>query len=79
VDFSNYILECTSYSLVPRKTFINNVIFYNKVPREIPSELLWHSSMNITQAHYVELVQRKVSDEMKNSQLKLLENNNPLF
>ena len=41
---------------------------------EIVSELLGYSKMNITQAHYGKVVQRKVSDEMKNLHSKLLEN-----
>ena len=46
---------------------------------EIVSELLGHSNMNITQAHYGKVVQKKVSDEMKNLQSKLLENKTPLL
>ena len=46
---------------------------------EIVSELLGHTNINITQAHYGKVVQKKVSDEMKNLHLKLLENNTPLL
>ena len=62
-----------------RKTFATTVLLYNNVPMEVVSELLGHSNMNITQAHYGKIVQKKVSDEMKNLHLKLLENNTPLL
>jgi len=62
-----------------RKTFATTVLLYNNVPMEVVSELLGHSNMNITQAHYGKIVQKKVSDEMKNLHLKLLENKTPLL
>jgi integrase len=46
---------------------------------EIVSELLGHSNMNITQAHYGKIVQRKVSDEMRNLHSKLVERKTPLL
>ena len=46
---------------------------------EIVSELLGHSNMSITQAHYGKIVQRKVSDEMKYLHSKLLKNKTPLL
>ena len=55
------------------------VLLYNNVPMEIVSELLGHSNMSITQAHYGKIVQRKVSDEMKNLHSKLVENKTPLL
>ena len=64
---------------IARKTFATTVLLYNNVPMEIVSELLGHSNMNITQAHYGKIVQRKVSDEMKNLHSKLLENKTPLL
>ena len=64
---------------IARKTFATIVLLYNNVPMEIVSELLGHSNMSITQAHYGKIVQRKVSDEMKNLHLKLLENKTPLL
>ena len=64
---------------IARKTFATTVLLYNNVPMEIVSELLGHSNMNITQAHYGKVVQRKVSDEMKNLHSKLLENKTPLL
>ena len=64
---------------IARKTFATTVLLYNNVPMEIVSELLGHSNMSITQAHYGKIVQRKVSDEMKNLHLKLLENKTPLL
>ena len=64
---------------IARKTFATTVLLYHNVPMEIVSELLGHSNMNITQAHYGKVVQKKVSDEMKNLQSKLLENKTPLL
>ena len=64
---------------IARKTFATTVLLYNNVPMEIVSELLGHTNMNVTQAHYGKVVQRKVSDEMKNLQSKLLENKTPLL
>ena len=64
---------------IARKTFATTVLLYNNVPMEIVSELLGHSNMNITQAHYGKVVQRKVSDEMKNLHSKLVENKTPLL
>lgn len=48
-----------------RKTFASTVLLYNNVPMEIVSELLGHSSMNITQEYYGKVVQKRVSEEMK--------------
>ena len=64
---------------IARKTFATTVLLFNDVPMEIVSELLGHSNMNITQAHYGKIVQRKVSDEMKNLHSKLLESKTPLL
>ena len=64
---------------IARKTFATTVLLYNNVPMEIVSELLGHSNMSITQAHYGKIVQRKVSDEMKNLHSKLVENKTPLL
>ena len=64
---------------IARKTFATTVLLYNNVPMEVVSELLGHSNMNITQAHYGKIVQRKVSDEMKNLHSKLVENKTPLL
>ena len=49
-----------------RKTFASTVLLYNDVPMEIVSELLGHSSLKITQAHYGKVVQSKVSEQMIN-------------
>ena len=64
---------------IARKTFATTVLLYNNVPMEIVSELLGHSNMNITQAHYGKIVQKKVSDEMKNLHLKLVQKKTPLL
>lgn len=47
-----------------RKTFASTVLLYNSVPMEIVSELLGHSSINITEDYYGKIVQKKVSEQM---------------
>ena len=54
-----------------RKTFATTVLLFNNVPMEIVSELLGHSNMNITQAHYGKVVHKKVSNEIKKLNDKL--------
>ena len=49
-----------------RKTFASTVLLYNDIPMETVSELLGHSNIKVTQAHYAKVVQRKVSDQMNN-------------
>ena len=56
---------------IARKTFATTVLLFNDVPMEIVSELLGHSNMNITQAHYGKVVQSKVSAEMSKLSRKL--------
>ena len=56
---------------VARKTFASTVLLYNDVPMEIVSELLGHSNMTITQESYGKIVQKKVSEQMKNLAQKL--------
>ncbi|MAY88118.1 MAG: integrase [Pseudooceanicola sp.] len=48
-----------------RKTFASTVLLYNDVPIEIVSELLGHSSIQITQNYYGKVVQKKVSEAMQ--------------
>jgi integrase/recombinase XerD len=54
-----------------RKTFATTVLLFNNVPMEIVSELLGHSNMNITQAHYGKVFHKKVSNEIKKLNDKL--------
>lgn len=54
-----------------RKTFASTVLLYNDVPMEIVSELLGHSEMSITQAHYGKVVKTKVSEHMQKLSKKL--------
>ncbi|WP_124980763.1 site-specific integrase [Nonlabens xiamenensis] len=54
-----------------RKTFATTVLLYNDVPMEIVSELLGHSNMSITQAHYGKVVQKSISEQMKSLAEKL--------
>lgn len=56
-----------------RKTFATTVLLYNDVPMEIVSELLGHSEMSITQAHYGKVVKTKVSEHMQKLGKKLNE------
>ncbi len=56
---------------IARKTFASTVLLYNDVPMEIVSELLGHSNMVITQESYGKVVQKKVSEAMKNLSVKL--------
>ena len=55
-----------------RKTFASTVLLYNDVPMEIVSELLGHSSIQITQQYYGKVVQKKVSEAIN----KLTSTNN---
>ena len=47
-----------------RKTFASTVLLYNDVPIEIVSELLGHSSIQITQNYYGKVVNKKVGEAM---------------
>jgi len=50
---------------IARKTFATTVLLYNDVPMEIVSKLLGHSKMQTTQEHYGQIIEGKVSEEMK--------------
>ena len=54
-----------------RKTFASTVLLYNDVPMEIVSELLGHSSITITEDSYGKIVQKKVSEAIRNLNEKL--------
>lgn len=77
--FNSYLKEITAITgiekrlthHIARKTFASTVLLYNDVPMEIVSELLGHSNMVITQESYGKVVQKKVSEEMKNLAEKL--------
>jgi integrase len=56
---------------IARKTFASTLLLYNDVPKEIVSELLGHSNMKITQESYGKIVQKKVSEAIKNLAGKL--------
>jgi integrase len=57
---------------IARKTFATTVLLYNDVPMEIVSELLGHSKMATTQQSYGKIVQRKVGEEMRRLNGKLM-------
>jgi integrase len=54
-----------------RKTFASTVLLFNDIPMEIVSELLGHSSIQITQQYYGKVVQKKISKEMNLLKSKL--------
>lgn len=56
---------------IARKTFATTVLLYNDIPMETVSELLGHSNMNITQAHYGKIVNQNISKQMKKLNDKL--------
>ncbi|HSD08183.1 site-specific integrase [Flavobacterium sp.] len=56
---------------IGRKTFATTILLYNDVPMEIVSELLGHSKMSVTQAHYAKVVQSKISEHISKLNLKL--------
>lgn len=56
---------------IARKTFATTVLLYNNVPMEIVSKLLGHRKIQTTQEHYGEIVQKRVSEEMRNLRTKL--------
>ncbi len=59
---------------VARRTFATTVLLFNDVSIEIVSELLGHSSIQITQDYYGKILQKKVGMEMSKLSEKL--NNN---
>jgi integrase len=61
----------TVFCNIARKTFATTVLLYNDVPMEIVSELLGHSSIQITQNHYGKILQKKVGMEMRRLSDKL--------
>ena len=54
-----------------RKTFASTVLLYNDIPMETVSELLGHSNIKVTQAHYAKVVQRTVSKQMQELEIKM--------
>ncbi|MUP45379.1 site-specific integrase [Gramella sp. BOM4] len=56
---------------IARKTFATTVLLLNDVPMEIVSKLLGHSRIGITQAHYGQIVEKKVGEQMDRVAKKL--------
>lgn len=50
---------------IDRKTFAATVLLLNDVPMEVVSKLLGHSRIGITQAHYGQILDKKVQEEME--------------
>ena len=56
---------------IARKTFATTVLLLNDVPMEVVSKLLGHSRIGMTQAHYGQILEEKVQEEMKELTKKL--------
>nr|WP_298995596.1 site-specific integrase [uncultured Polaribacter sp.] len=56
---------------IARKTFATTVLLNNDVPIEVVSELLGHSSIQMTQKHYAKVIKSRINKEIKNLRLKL--------
>jgi integrase/recombinase XerD len=50
---------------IARKTFASTVLLFNDVSMEIVSELLGHSKISTTQDYYAKIVNKKLSETMK--------------
>ena len=55
-----------------RRTLASIVLFYNNVPMEIVSELLGHTKLATTEQNYEKIVQKKVGEEMRRLNEKLI-------
>jgi integrase/recombinase XerD len=55
-----------------RKTYASTVLLSNGVPMEIVSKLLGHQSMVVTERHYAELSNKKVTAEIDKLKLILI-------
>ena len=79
VNFNSYLKEIADVvgikkrltHHIARKTFATTVLLYNDVPMEIVSELLGHSKIQTTQQHYGKIVQKKVSEHIKELSKKI--------
>lgn len=56
---------------IARKTFASTVLLFNDVPMEVVSELLGHSKISTTQDYYAKIVNKKLSETMKDLTKKL--------
>ncbi len=56
---------------IARKTFATTVLLLNDVPMEVVSTLLGHSRIGITQAHYGQIMEEKVNEEITRLAKKL--------
>lgn len=55
---------------IARKTFATTILLYNNVPIEIVSKLLGHAKIRTTQEHYGEILQSRLSEEMRKLKFK---------
>lgn len=58
---------------IARKTFASTVLLFNDVSMEIVSELLGHSKISTTQDYYAKIVNKKLSETMKDLSERLNE------
>lgn len=58
---------------IARKTFASTVLLFNDVPMEVVSELLGHSKISTTQDYYAKIVNKKLSETMKDLSERLNE------
>lgn len=56
---------------IARKTFASTVLLFNNVPMEVVSELLGHSKISTTQDYYAKIVNKKLSETMRDLSKKL--------
>ncbi|WP_430399920.1 site-specific integrase [Flavobacterium sp.] len=56
---------------IARKTFASTVLLFNDVPMEVVSELLGHSKISTTQDYYAKIVNKKLSETMRDLSKKL--------
>lgn len=56
---------------IARKTFASTVLLFNDVPMEVVSELLGHSKISTTQDYYAKIVNKKLSETMRDLSNKL--------
>ena len=58
---------------IARKTFASTVLLFNDVSMEVVSELLGHSKISTTQDYYAKIVNKKLSETMRDLSERLNE------
>jgi len=62
---SNQFKMPNQQNKLARKTFASPTLLNNDFPIEVVGELLWDSSIEITQEYYGKIVQNSISEEMR--------------